>query len=211
MRRLPGVALIVLAFLAGASCGGQRQVVMVPPRIDLEPHQLIGVIQFDTTSEGELAPLVTRRFIEAMRRDQGVVRVVDLGTETEVLASVGHDRLDRAAYQALGQKQDLRTIVTGRLTVSDVRPGVRISPNLRSGSLSARVEAALEVQLVEASTGASIWSASARANRDVGHVSVLGGKDIVFDAEDPEAAYGSLVDGLVEQVTQDFHVGWERR
>ncbi len=47
--------------------------------------------------------------------------------------------------------------------------------------------------------------------RRVGQVSILGGRDVVFDADEPERAYGELVDALVHRVTADFKVSWERR
>lgn len=45
----------------------------------------------------------------------------------------------------------------------------------------------------------------------VGHVSILGDRDVIFDADDPDRAYGELVSGLVELVTEDFRVTWVRR
>ena len=67
------------------------------------------------------------------------------------------------------------------------------------------------MQLVEASSGASIWSSSASASQSVGHLSVHDGKDIVLDAKDPERVYDRLVETLVEQVTRDFKATWVRR
>ncbi|UCG92699.1 MAG: hypothetical protein JSV97_03040, partial [candidate division WOR-3 bacterium] len=55
--------------------------VMVPPRIDLKPHEVIGIIEFESSNEGKLASLATRRFMNAIRRDQGMVRIVELGAE----------------------------------------------------------------------------------------------------------------------------------
>jgi len=74
--------------------------------------------------------------------------------------------------------------------------------------VTANVAATLEVQMIEVESGASVWSRSASATRTLGHVSVLGGKDFVFDAADPEAAYGELVDALVAQVAQDLQGRW---
>jgi len=105
----------------------------------------------------------------------------------------------------------VQTIFMGELSVSDVRPNFSIETVLRSGDITAQVDATLTVQLVETSTGASLWSASARAAKSLGHISVFRGREFVFDAEDPEAAYGVLVDALVEQVTTDFRATWVRR
>ena len=208
MRRV--LACTALLAIVAVGCSSS-QVFRVPPRIDLARHELIGVIEFSSTSEGELGALATRRFMESARQDQGLVRVLEVGPAQQALGSVGRDRLDAETFRALGQQHELRTVVVGELTVSKVRPSVRIDPDLRSGGLSARVDATLAVQMIETETGASIWSRSARATQSVGQISVLGGDRIVFDADDPERAYGGLVDALVAQVTRDFQVGWERR
>jgi len=199
--------LLVLATLACAS----RQTVRVAPRIDLKQHEMIGVVEFDSSSDGELGPLATRRFTESARRDQGLVRVVSIGSSDEALRSVGRAKWNAETFRALGREHGVETIVVGNLSVSDIRPNIRIDRSLRSGSLSAQVGAELDVQMIETATGASIWNNSGSASQSVGHVSVFGGKDFVFDAEDPERAYGGLIDSLISQVTSDFHVRWERR
>jgi hypothetical protein len=40
---------------------------------------------------------------------------------------------------------------------------------------------------------------------------VFGGGDFAFDADDPERAYGSLVDALVAHVTRDFRSTWRQQ
>jgi hypothetical protein len=198
-----------LAVAAGVSACGTR--VMVPPRIDLTEHQVVGVLEFTTESEGELASYVTRRFMEAARQDQGIVRMADLGSVAQALEAVGRQRLDPPALKALGVRHDVRTLITGTLEVSDVRPDITITPGLVTSGIAADVDATLAVQLVEAETGASLWSSSARATRRVGHVRLLGGRDFTFDAADPDRAYEDLVEALVSQVTRDFRVSWVRQ
>lgn len=201
-----GMAAVLMAVMSG--CGPK---VMVPPKIDLKQHEVIGIIEFRSSSEGELGSYATRKFTEAARRDQGMVRIVELGSEVEVLEGVGHDRLDQATFKALGEKYEISTIITGELVVSDVRPDITITPGFGHMSFAAEVDAELTVQMAETATGASIWSGSASTTREVGHVSVFGGKTFAFDAEDPEKAYGKLVDALVEKVTKDFRVTWKRK
>ncbi len=200
------IAVVFIAILLG--CGRK---VMVPPRIDLQQHEVVGIIDFRSSSEGKLATLTTRKFMEAIRRDQGMVRIVALGSEAAVLKAVDRDRLDQDAFKALGEKHNLSTIFTGELVVSDVRPDIKITPGFGFMSFGAEVDASLSSQMVETSTGASIWSGSASETQSVGHVSIFGGKTFIFDAEDPEKAYGKLADALVEKVSRDFRVTWERR
>lgn len=214
MRKLLGTALVSLIVLVVAGCAARGPApvrVMVPPQIDLAPHQTIGILQFSSSSKGELGPLATRRFTEAARRDQGLVRIVDLGPVDAALRSVGKSRLDPEAVVALAHKHGLKTLVAGDLNVSSVRPNVRVDALFKSGSLSAQVDASLTVQMFEAETGASVWNRSSNATTTVAHVSVYGMKEFAFDSSDPDAAYGGLVDSLVSQVTRPFQVTWARR
>ena len=185
--------------------------VMVPPKIDLKQHEVIGIIEFSSSEEGELGRYATREFMEAARRDQGMVRIVELGSEAEALRTVGHERLTQAAFRALGETHEVSTIITGELIVSDVRPDITITPGFGYVSVGAEVDARLTAQMVETAGGASIWSSSATTTEKVGHVSVFGGKNVAFDAENPDEAYGKLIDALVESVTQDFRVTWKRK
>jgi len=201
-----GIAAVLMT--AALSCGPK---VMVPPRIDLQQHEVIGIIEFRSSNEGKLGPLATRKFTEAARQDQGMVRIVELGSEAEVLKAVGRDRLDQSTFKALGERHQVNTIIAGELVVSDIRPDIIITPGFGYMSFAAEVNATLAAQMVETATGASIWSGSGSAKQRVGHVSIFGGKNFAFDAEDPEKAYGKLVDDLVEKVTKDFRVTWERK
>lgn len=203
-----GLMLGVFLAIAGLACGTR---VMVPPRIDLTQYQVVGVLEFASASEGELGPYATRQFMEVARQDQGIVRMASLGSVGQALEAVGRPRLDPAAFKALGERHEVRTLITGTLEVSDVRPVIRIVPGLVSSSVAADVDATLAVQMVEAGTGASLWSSSARATRRVGHVRILGGREFSFDAADPDGAYADLIEALVYQVTRDFRASWVRR
>ncbi len=207
MTRSFTLAMAALVVAAHLACGPR---VMVPPKIDLTEYEVLGIIEFEASEEGELGVYATRRFVEAARRDQGMVRIVELGSEAEILREFGHDRLDHAALRAIGEKHVLTTIITGDVEISDVRPDFTITPGFDFVSVSAEVDVTLDVQMIEGSTGASIWSSSASATESVGHVSLFG-DNIAFDAEDPEKAYGKLVDALVEEVTRDFRVSWKRK
>jgi hypothetical protein len=203
------LSFIVLALMViGTDCGRK---VMVPPRIDLKPHEVIGMIHFESSNKGELAPLTTRKFTEAIRRDQEMIRIIDLGTETEVLGKIGHDKFSKAAFQAIGEEYDVATVFTGELLISDVRPDISIALLFVAGmSVSAEVDATLDAQMVETESGASLWSTSVSATREIANVSIWEGDLWSFDAEDPERAYGKLVNALVEDASQDFRVTWRR-
>ncbi|UCF70741.1 MAG: hypothetical protein JSW49_00230 [candidate division WOR-3 bacterium] len=200
------VAIVVLT-VGALTCGRK---VMVPPRIDLKQHEVVGIIRFECPSKGNLAPYTTKKFTEAIRRDQEMIRIIDLGTAEEVLDQIGFDRLSKAAFQAIGEEYDVATVFTGELLVSDVRPNISIGMIFRGMSVSAEVDATLDAQMVETETGASLWNTSVTKTREIGHVSIWEGGIFVFDAEDPDRAYGKLVNALVEGASRDFRVTWRR-
>jgi hypothetical protein len=72
------------------------------------------------------------------------------------------------------------------------------------------VEASLTARMLETGTGATIWTASARERHTVGEVTLFSGGEVFFDADDPEKAYGQLVEALVGRITPDFRVQWVR-
>ena len=208
MKKGLSITIFAVLMIMGIACGSK---VMVPPRIDLREHEVIGIINFTFSSKGNLGDFATRKFTEAARQDQGLVRIIPLGSESEILKTIGYEQLNQAAIKAIGEDQNLKTILTGELVVSDIRPNIQITPGLGFLSISAEVDATLSVQMFETSTGASLWSSSASDTRTVGNISIFGGKNFAFDAKDPEKAYGNLINSLVTQVTRDFRVSWRRK
>jgi hypothetical protein len=204
MTRVTSTLLCLGALLGTAACAGARyETVTYPPRVDLRPHELIGVIEFSSPDQRDLGAMITARFMESARSDQGVVRMVTLRSEGR--------RPDAARLRQLAAEHGLRTIVVGDLRVSNVRPSVSVSESLSSASVSGAIEATLTVEMIEPETGASLWSASGRTRESVGGLSIQGVKNVDFGAVDPKAAYGAMVDTLVQQVTRDLHGSWERR
>jgi hypothetical protein len=211
-HRMKGAAIMKKIIICGLvfvfvllSCAPR---IKVPPKINLLNHEVIGIIEFSSTNEGPLGSLATKKFMEALREDQAIVRIIELGTEADVLAEISSSRLDADAYKAIGEMAEVNTIFSGELVVSDVRPNIKLSLFAKGMSFSAEVDAALTCQMVETETGATIWNASASTTREVGHVSMFSSV-FIFDAENPDKAYGKLVEDLVERTTRDFRVTYE--
>jgi hypothetical protein len=208
MKRIPVTGILGVFAMIILACGPK---IVVPPRIDLKQHEVIGIVDFTFSSKGQLGVLATRKFTEEFRRDQGIIRIVALGPQSEVLQKIGRDHFDQAAYKDLGKEHEIKTVITGELIVSGVRPNVGLTPGFGYISISAEVDATLIVQLVETATGASLWSSSASETKSIGNISFFESRDVAFNAEDPEKAYGKLINSLVQQVTKDFRVTHERK
>jgi hypothetical protein len=204
-------SIISLIFIIPAvliNCGPK---VMVPPRIDLTQHEVVGIIEFTFSNEGDLGPLVTKKFMDAIRKDQSLIRIVELGAEEEVLKAIGHDKIDQEAYKKIREKYDVNTVFIGELVVSDVRPDISLAPIFGAMEFSGEVDATLSVRMIEAVGGASIWSNSSKSTKNLGHISVFRGKFFSFSAKNPETAYGELLDDLVDRVSRDFQCTWVRK
>ncbi len=197
---------IITALLVTLTLGCCR--VLVPPAIDLKTYEMVGIVTFNTDAEGNLGVFTTRKFIESIRRDQKGIRIVELGKEADVLAAIGKQKLDQAALKEIGQKYNVKTIITGELSISDIRPRVAISPGFKYVDVSGDVEATLTASMSETETGASVWTGSGRAEREVGSIGMFEGK-FSFDARDPDTAYGKLIEELVKKTSKDFRNSWK--
>lgn len=203
MKRRDKVVVCIVAlviFMLGCSR------VMVPPAIDLKTFEPVGIIMFKCNAEGNLDQFVTQKFIEQCTKDQKLVKFIQLGKEADVLKAIEKTTLDHEAIKAIIQKYNVKSIIAGEVEISDVRPKINIVPGLWYVGAQADVEAMLVARMLESVDGATIWTGSARAKRTVGQVSFISGGHFSFDAQDPESAYGDLVEELVKKSTNDFHV-----
>ena len=63
------------------------------------------------------------------------------------------------------------------------------------------MDAILMAKLYETGRSATVWTASAKERKTVAHVTVFSGSDVLFNADDPEEAYGNMVKDLIKKVT----------
>jgi hypothetical protein len=185
--------------------------VPVPPRVDLNAYDTIGLVEFSSNSEGNLNQFASQKFLEAIQSSQPGIRVIELGQETRVLQAVQYDEFGFDAIQAVGRKFNVDAVIIGRVEVTDVKPRVDISAILSSMSMTADVEASLTARLYESESGATMWTNSGHCKEAVAHVGLVPNGSAHFGASDPEEAYGKLVYGLVYQITEDFRVQYVRQ
>ena len=192
------LALVLVLTTSLAACSRTR--VLVAPAIDLKPRSRIGLVTFTAQgAKGALAVLATQRFEEHLLRAQPGIEIIELG--------VIEGPVDAAVAQKLGDERGLRSIITGNLVVSDVRPRVRITGGLRA---SAEATVSLAAKMLSAESGATLWTQSSQLRQTLGSISLLEGV-AVFDAKDPQDAYGEMVDQLVWNLTYDFRSTWVRK
>jgi hypothetical protein len=201
-------AVLAIAGLLSFACA-KHNVIEVPPRVDLQEFTTIGIIQFESSSRGNLSEFATRRFIEAMQESQPGVRVLELGRASGIEGLDDSGRIDHRAVKKIGDTYGVDALLVGDLLVKDVRPRVDVMKTITTMSVSADVDAGLTARLLETGQGATVWTRSTSATRTVGHIG-LSGKTVQFDAQHPDQAYGELVNALVYDITYDFRPSYVR-
>ena len=197
-------AVLGLTLLLGA-CASKR--VLVAPRLDLGAYQRVGLVTFTIeNAKGNLHTFATERFMAEVFAGQQGVAVLELGTAEAVLQEVGATEIDARTAQRIGDAWDVPAVFVGHLTVSDVKPR-GVFAGLTIPRMEASVTVSLAIRLLSTESGATIWSNRATASETVGELGMVGG-DVVFSAENPNDAYGRLVDYLVYETTHDLRPQW---
>ena len=194
------VFTLAVAIVAAGACSSRTRV-YVPPRFDLGNFYRIGLVNFTMEdARGELNELATEYFSREIFASYSGIELLELGDMENVLAETGRERFDPRAAQALGREYEIPAVFVGQIKASPVRPRASISMN---PSVEAVISVELTVRMLSTESGATLWSNTAQASETVGGLGLSGG-DITFSAEDPDEAYGDLVEYLINELTADF-------
>jgi hypothetical protein len=193
--------LLSLAMLWGCS---STVLVPVPPRMDLKSYGTLGIVEFASNSDRAINAHATRQFQEQIQAAQPGTRFIELGNREAVLAAVGGKQLDVDAFRRIGEKYGVAAIFLGDIAYSEPRTDVKITDLTKlEGGVRTDIKADISSRLVEARTGASVWSSSAWARRQVGSLSVTAeqGVSAAMSKSNPR---DEMVPTLVYQLTHDF-------
>jgi hypothetical protein len=185
--------------------------VEVPARIQLSRWSTLGIVEFRSAAEPELASLATSQFVQMLHAAQPGTPILELGSAQPVLAEVGHDALDFEAVRAIGERYGVDAIFTGELVFDAPKPRVSVGDAFDSVAARADVTGRLAVRLLDTRTGASVWSDSSSATASVAHFGMAEGAGPVFGVSDPSDARLDLVQALVQQQRFDFYPSWQDR
>lgn len=203
---------VVVLFLSVGCGGGTRTVrVAVPPRVDLRPYPMVGLVTFASNAKGDLDRLAAQKFLQALQDAQPGTSVIELGSEQQVLASVNGRTWDPATLRAIKATHGVDVLVMGRLDVEKAKPEFQLSTIMKQLSVRQDVNASLNTKLVETATGATRWTDAAALTANVANARFNDRGQGHFGATDPEAAYGEMLNGLVWHVTDDFRTHYVTR
>lgn len=199
-RRLAIAGMIAL--LAG--CASKTVLVEVPPQVDMAAYPTTGIVEFVANADETIAQRATRRFQESVQHAQPGTRFIELGTREQVLAAVGARELDAQTIKKIGQKFGVAALFLGELTYSDPKiEVVGFDPTRLQGAVKAELKGDLSSRLMETSSGASIWSSSSWAKRQLGSVRVSAdvGVSGSVSQSNPRA---EMISDMVYHLTHDF-------
>jgi hypothetical protein len=201
MHRYVKITLLSLVLLCG--CSG-TVLVPVPPRMDLRGYGTLGIVEFASNSSGTHNGRATRQFQEQIQAAQPGTRLVELGSREALLASLGAKQLDASALRKIGEKYAVDAVFLGEIAYSEPKADIRLNDLAKlDGAIRAEMRGDISSRLVETRTGASVWSSSAWAKRQLGGLSVSAEHGVSggISKSDPRE---EMVPALVYHLTQDF-------
>ncbi len=202
--------MVILSLLAFGCAHTRTMVVETPPRINLQPYQTIGIVEFTSNSTENLNKVATQKFMTFIQDAQPQVHFLELGPEDQLVKKLHRDRIDMDSIKAIKKKFGISTIFTGNYEISEVKPKVSIGMDLASINASGVVNISMVTKHWDTETGATIWTNS-RSN----HWKVAGlhkdSNDISFSISIPEDQYSGNIEELAYAVTDPFRPHYEKR
>jgi len=212
LHNLRTLKIFLGSLLVGVSAFGcaHTVVVQIPPKIDLQPYETIGIVEFASNSQENLNRIATQKFMGFIQNAQPRVRFLELGPEDQLAKNLGRDSLDIGAMKAIEEKYGVSSVFTGNFEISNAQPKVSIAKDLSSLRASAIVNISMVSKHWETASGATIWSKSRQ-----GHWKVAGirsnAQDISFSMNSPEDQYGRYLEELAYALTDNFRPHYEKR
>lgn len=209
MRVARAIALLLsIAALSGCS---HTVVVPVPPRVDLKSYGTLGVVEFDSNGGPAVDARATREFQARIHAAQPGTRLVELGPRAALLAAVGGRQFDADTLKKIGAKHGLDAVFLGEIEYAEPRTNVRIDDIKKlEGGVRTEVRGDAASRLVETRSGASVWSSTSWATRQVGRLEVSAEQGVsgTFQSADPREL---MVPALVFHLTHDFRPSTARQ
>jgi hypothetical protein len=203
--------VLILAATVGCASSTRTVRVAVPPRVELRAYPAVGLVTFNSTGDAGLDRLGTQKFLEAVLAAQPGARVVELGSEAQVLASVSGRTWDPATLRAVKEAHRVDVLVLGRVDVDRAKPQFQLSTMLKQMNVRAEVDARLSAKLLETASGATLWTDASQCTTNIAHAQFNDRGQGGFGATDPKATYGDMLDGLVWNITDAFRTHYVTR
>ena len=196
------MVLLSAAILDGCGGGARYATVQVPPEVNLLGYETIGVIEVGSNADGAINRYATERFQSTIQSAQPGTRLIELGSMESVLGAVGARELDADAVRRIGARYRVAAVFQGEITYSQPKVNLGGIADMMSaqGSATVQMRGEMFAKLFETKTGASVWSNSSWATRQVGGVSVSREHAIAGSVQSSDPRH-EMVGTLVHEVT----------
>jgi len=172
--------------------------------MDLKSFGTLGIVEFTSNADAAINARATRELQAHIHSAQPGTRLLELGSREAVLAAVGARQLDAGALKMIGQKYGVEAVFVGDIAYSEPTTDVKITDITKfEGRMRTEVRGDISIRLVETRTGASVWSSSAWAKRQVGGVNVSAEHGVSGSMRNSDPRE-EMVPALVYHLTQDF-------
>ncbi len=200
----PNRTFIVLWFLTLLWGCSNTILVPIPPRMDLKQYGTIGLIQFTTNSDPTMNVFATQQFQEHVQGAYPGTPILELGSKEAVLATVGSTNFDAETMTKIGKKYGVAAVFIGEIVYSDPKTDVRIADITKlHGAVRTEIRGDVSGKLLETQAGASVWSSSAWAKRQITGVSVSPKRGVSATIGDSNPRK-DMVPTLMFHLTDDF-------
>ena len=176
----------------------------VPPRTDLSAYGALGIVDFASNSDRVVNARATRQFQEHIQAAQPGTRFIELGDRQALLAAVGGKQFDPSVLRKIGEKYGVAAVFLGDIVYAEPKTDVQITDLARlEGGMRAELRGDISSRLLETRSGASVWSSSAWARRQIGRVNVSAERGVSAKVGEPNPRE-EMVPALIYQLTHDF-------
>jgi hypothetical protein len=202
---------VLLALVAMLWACSKTVLVSVPPRMDLQRYETLGIVEFESNAGRAIGARAARQLQEEIQSAQPGTRFIELGDRDAVLASVGGTQLDVAALRRIREKYGVAAVFVGEITYSEPTMDVKVRDLSRlEGGVRSEVKGDIASRLVETATGASVWSRSAWARRQISSLQLSAERGISGGMKDSNP-HEAMLPALAYELTHDFRATSQRQ
>ena len=195
--------VILLALVVQWGCS-RTVLVPVPPRMDLKSYGTLGIVEFASNSDPAISNYATQQFQEHVQGAYPGTSIFELGNRETVLAAVGATQFDADAITKIGKKYGVTAVFLGDIVYSEPQTDIRLTDiNKLEGGVRTEVRGDMSTKLMETHSGASVWSSSAWAKRQMGSVSLSTRRGVSATVGNSNPRK-DMVPVLILHLTQDF-------
>lgn len=185
--------------------------VQVAPRMDLRSYGTIGIVEFSTNSDLSLNSYATLQFQEAVQQANPGLPILELGNRATVLAAVGATQFNAEAITRIGKMYGVRAVFLGEIAYSQPKTDVRLTAvNKLEGGVRTEIRGDMSTKLMETQSGASVWSSSAWAKRQISNFRVSTQHGVSASVKDADPRK-EMVPALIGHLTDDFRPTFVRQ